>query len=378
MKMHYYPVIRRLKKKIADFIGCWQHNSHRKRLARKKIDVPEDSIVLSYGPGIGEQLRSGVDLTGGKVKLTYLHQRFPHTAHRFNVLYLVSSALPKYPVLLVQWAKAHGIKVVLNQNGVAYPAWTNDHRRINTELRDVMKTTNLIIYQSDFCKKAVHQLVGLAPPMHAVINNCVDIEKFYPRRKNQNANIRLLVAGSHYQKERVTIPLHVLKMLLDRGVNAYLDIAGPLKWLGAEDEVASMVKRLQLTRFVDVSGAYSYRHSSQLYSQADILLHLKYKDPCPNTVIEALSCGVAVIGSNSGGMAELVGEKAGILLPVEDSWDQMMYPSIGNTTDAVLKVMGEIETYCVAARCRAEKQFAADKWIDQHEELFSKLLGRVG
>jgi len=372
--MHYYLVIRRLKKKISDFIGCWKHNSHRKRLARQKIDVPEDSIVLSYGPGIGEQLGSGVDLTGGKVKLTYLHQRFPHSSHRFNILYLVSSALPKYPVLLAQWAKAHGVKVVLNQNGVAYPAWTNDHRDINTELRDVMKTTDLIIYQSGFCKKAVHQLVGLAPPMHAVINNCVDIKKFYPRRKTQNANIRLLVAGSHYQKERVTIPLHVLKMLLDRGVNAYLDIAGPLKWLGGEDEVASMVKRLQLTRFVDVSGAYSYKHSTHLYAQADIFLHMKYKDPCPNAVIEALACGLPVIGSNSGGMTELVGGNAGILLPVEDRWDKMVYPSIDDTMDAVLNVVNDIDTYRVAARSRAEEQFAATKWIKQHAELFSELL----
>ena len=47
---------------------------------------------------------------------------------------------------------------------------------------------------------------------------------------------------------------------------------------------------------------------------------LKYKDPRPNTVIEALSCGLPVLHSKSGGLPELVNNSCGVSLFVKDSW----------------------------------------------------------
>ena len=44
---------------------------------------------------------------------------------------------------------------------------------------------------------------------------------------------------------------------------------------------------------------------------------LKYKDPCPNTVIEAMSCGLPVLYSNSGGLRDIVSQDCGIGLRVE-------------------------------------------------------------
>ena len=49
---------------------------------------------------------------------------------------------------------------------------------------------------------------------------------------------------------------------------------------------------------------------------------LKYKDPCPNTVIEALSCGLPVLYSKSGGLPELVNNSCGVGLTVKNSWER--------------------------------------------------------
>ena len=58
---------------------------------------------------------------GGIVKLQHLIQEFPDTPHGFNVLYLVSSRLPDGAVALADWARRRGARVVINQNGAAYP-----------------------------------------------------------------------------------------------------------------------------------------------------------------------------------------------------------------------------------------------------------------
>ncbi len=58
----------------------------------------------------------------------------------------------------------------------------------------------------------------------------------------------------------------------------------------------------------------------ELYRAAHVVLHPKYKDPCPTVPIEAMACGVPVVGSRSGGTPELVSPDAGVLVDVEDVW----------------------------------------------------------
>jgi len=369
----YYRFVGRLKQLVAHALDRAQCYVYQKKLARQVINLSKDSIVLSYGPVVGDQLHRGIALTGGKVKLTYLHQYYPHAKEGFNILYLVSSALPRHSVTLARWAKARGVKVVLNQDGVAYPAWTTDYQDINRELESLIACADLVIYQSRFCKEAADQFLGVAPAMCTVMNNCVDIEKFYPRYKSTDSDITLLVAGSHHQRERVTIPLRAQKMLRDRGIATRLIIAGPLRWPGAEDEIAVLARHLRVTDYIELTGPYVHHDAASLYARANICLHLKYKDPCPNVVIEAMACGLLTIGSNSGGVPELVGE-CGTVLPVEESWDQMMYPTVTEVCEAIIEAKDSLIARQYATRDRAIAEFASDKWIAKHDELFKRLL----
>ena len=92
MMPDYYRFVGRLKQLVARALDRAQCYVYQKKLARQVINLSKDSIVLSYGPVVGDQLHRGLALTGGKVKLTYLHQYYPHAKEGFNILYLVSSA----------------------------------------------------------------------------------------------------------------------------------------------------------------------------------------------------------------------------------------------------------------------------------------------
>ena len=54
-------------------------------------------------------------------------------------------------------------------------------------------------------------------------------------------------------------------------------------------------------------GAYNASKAPAIYQAADAYLMMKYNDPCPNTVLEALASGLPVLYSASGGVPELVG-----------------------------------------------------------------------
>ena len=111
-----------------------------------------------------------------------------------------------------------------------------------------------------------------------------------------------------------------------------------------------------------------------LYRQAHVLLHPKYKDPCPTVPIEAMACGVPVVGSRSGGMPELVSDDAGKLVEVPDDWMQDYAPDPEAIADAVAEIMNRHADFAGAARIRAEVHFDREKWVDRHEEIFSAFL----
>src|SRR5207248_3199179 len=73
-------------------------------------------------------------------------------------------------------------------------------------------------------------------------------------------------------------------------------------------------------------GRYAQRDAPALYRRAHLLLHTKRNDPCPNVVLEALSCGLPVVHSASGGLPELVGREAGIGVPDEGDWEHDVPP----------------------------------------------------
>ena len=66
---------------------------------------------------------------------------------------------------------------------------------------------------------------------------------------------------------------------------------------------------------------------------------LKYKDPCPNTVIEALSCGLPILYSASGGVPEIVGNGCGVALKVLDNWhEKKIVPKDEQIVNGMIKI----------------------------------------
>lgn len=335
--------------------------------------------ILSQGVAVydgGALTQQGGLVHGGRVKLMHLQRRFRGDKRRFNILYIVSSGQPRFTLSIVHWAKHHGAKFVWNQNGVAFPAWAGDElEKVNGPMRELFSLADFVIYQSKFCRASADHFLGVAECPSKVLYNCINTSLFTPAALPPPTDPWvLLAAGTHQQPERVLRVLDALAVLHQHGQQVQLLLAGRLDWPGAVEQVQTHISRQGLDEFVELVPPFTQAEAPALYGRAHILIHLQYKDSCPTVPIEAMACGLPVVGSHSGGMPELIGDEGGLLLDVPETWDRMEMPRAESIAAAVENIFTDYQIWRSRARSRAVTYFDCEHWLDDHDEIFSHLL----
>ncbi len=316
---------------------------------------------------------------GGIVKVQHLTDVFPSASRRFNLLYLVSSQLPPTAVSVAALAQRRGVRLVWNQDGVAYAGWHGPGwERINRPMATLLHRADHVFYQSEFCRLGADKFLGARQGPSEVLYNPVDTRAFVPGSARGRPGLVVLAAGSSQQFYRLEVALRALARLRTSASSARLVVAGRLAWRrdadAARAEALALVAQLGLEAHVEFLGTYTQADAPRIFRSADVLLHTKYNDPCPTVVLEAMATGLPVVYSASGGVPELVGPDAGIGIPAELRWDVNVPPDPDAMAEAVMSVMERYESYAEAARQRAVERFDVEHWLNRHREVFEELV----
>ena len=140
------------------------------------------------------------------------------------------------------------------------------------------------------------------------------------------------------------------------------------------EQIDALIFEKQLGDYVEFLGPYTQEQATGVYQQGDILLHTKYMDVCPSMVLEAMSCGLPVVYSKTGGTPELVGEHAGIGVVTEESLYREHLPSSEALAQAVVSVAEQLPAFSEAARTRVVDFFDLKSWMVRHEQIFKRVL----
>ncbi len=316
--------------------------------------------------------------SGGIIKCQDLETVFPNTRVEPNLLYLVSSALPPHLPILIRAAKRAGCPIVLNQNGVAYPAWhPQGWEEVNQRLALAYHAADHVIYQSHFCKISAERFLGSRKGPGQILFNPVDTTLFTPSPTRHSLQPVILVSGSHMFKYRLESAVMALAELRKTEPQARMIVAGRYCWRPDEpackQEIQQLAEAVGVNDCIDWRGAYTQAQAPELLREADLLLHPKYNDPCPRLVVEAMSCGLPIVFSDSGGMFELVGPDAGVGIPAPQDWDNDHPPQSGELAAALFHICRNHATLAAAARQRAVTVLDVKTWQHAHSTLFQSL-----
>ena len=181
-----------------------------------------------------------------------------------------------------------------------------DSDRLNVPLFKAYKKTEGVIFQSDFSRQLFYHFAGVSPTPHEVIHNGVPSVFLHEGERVDYGFRKTLICSAGWSAVK----------RLNCIIEGFLEYGNPdvglvvLGW-GVSERVSH-----PNIRYLD----RVFPHEIPRYLRgADAFIHLSWFDSCPNTVVEALACGLPVVCTHNGGTKEIV-RTNGIILQCEEDF----------------------------------------------------------
>lgn len=315
---------------------------------------------------------------GGEVKMAGLAAAFPHAFPACDLLYAVSSVGFPGRQKVVDRGRSRGIPVVLNQNGVYYPATGGPGwRSLNRPLDALRRSADFIVYQTDFCKLACDTFLGPLSTPFTVACNAVDTDVYRPADPPPSLEtptvLALWGAGGRNRRTRVTVESFLeFRRRLPR---ARLILAGYHEPSPQHREARRAMDELvaaagQPSDCVHYLPRYTGQEAPGIFQRAHVLLHTQPNDNCPHLVVEAMACGVPVVHQDNGGTPQMVTPLGGVAVPSATSWETIDYPAPEAFATAMEQVFRDWQAFHRQARARAVEFMSLQAFLREHRRVF--------
>jgi len=273
-------------------------------------------------------------------------------------------------------ARRNGARIIQRLDGIN---WL--HRRLPTGARHYLRAeygnrllallrarfVSRIIYQSEFVRGWWRERFGQERVPTAVIYNGVDLSVFRPDGSNERPSEKfrvLLVEGSLQGGYESGLETAVeLAEKLAESLPVELQVVGRLS-----PELQAVIQSKSRIPIL-WAGLVPHEQIPGFDRSAHLLYSADLNAACPNSVIEALACGLPVAAFATGALPELATGDAGRLAPYGgDPW-KLDRPDVPALAQAAAEILQDQERFRAAARQRAEAAFGLDRMVEKYLEV---------
>jgi glycosyltransferase involved in cell wall biosynthesis len=274
----------------------------------------------------------------------------------------------------VLWrAKRNGVRIVQRLNGMN---WIHRKQKVdwkyflrceyNNRLLAFIRRrfADRIIYQSEFARSWWHTVYKVAPVPDRILYNGVDLEIYSPEGEGRppEDHIRLLLVEAHvgggYERglENAIRLVQLLGPKVSQPVE--LMVVGEV----ADDLRAYWDERAGI--WINWKGVVPRESIPSIDRSAHLLFSSDLNAACPNSVIEALACGLPVIGFATGSLPELVEGDTGRVVPYGSNYWNLEPPEVLGLVDSAVDILNNLNHFRQEARRRAVTIFSDDQMVD--------------
>jgi N-acetyl-alpha-D-glucosaminyl L-malate synthase BshA len=276
-----------------------------------------------------------------------------------HVHYAIPHAMCAY--LARQMAPASGVKIVTTLHGTDITVVGSDEA-YRPVTRFAILNSDRVIAVSHFLARETHRLFDIARAID-VVPNSVDTARFHP---GERAPGRLPTLAHVSNFRTVKRPLDVIRAFaaILREVPSRLLLVGDGPELSA---CLSLAENLDVLPHIQALAPVP--DVERVLRDVDLLLQPSGSEAFGLAALEALACGVPVVGYRVGGLPEVVEDGAcGFLVPFGDT-EQLAARSIG-----LLRDPETLARFGAHGRARAETLFNTDRSVAEHERIYFECL----
>jgi len=202
-----------------------------------------------------------------------------------------------------------------------------------------------------------------------VVYSGFNFEKLLFRKDySKHASLRLLSIGRPHWIKGYYYVIESCRILKERNVSFQYTIVGAEN----NEELQYLIHEYGLENEVLLGPKIAQEEVYKIMQENDLLLCSSIKEGLPNVVVEAMALGLPVISSDCGGVAQLLANGCGMIVPSRDP--KGMATSIEAFSKSSVEV---IETQRLKARAKVEEQHTTKKMINDMEALYLKCMESV-
>jgi glycosyltransferase involved in cell wall biosynthesis len=221
-----------------------------------------------------------------------------------------------------------------------------------------------IVYQSEFSHKLWNSRFGVPNKPVSVAHNGVDLNVYSPGvGQASSLTYKLLVVegslGGGYEGG-LENAVRLAEELAARGCPMEVVIVGEVGAALKAEWGAKSTVPLKWAGLVKREAVPDLMRSAHLLFSADV------HPSCPNSVIEALACGLPVVSFDTGSLSELVKPDCGFIAPYGSNAWKLEPPDVAGLAAGAENVLKEWPKFSAAARKRAEAVFGLEMMVEKY------------
>jgi N-acetyl-alpha-D-glucosaminyl L-malate synthase BshA len=285
------------------------------------------------------------------LELFHVHYAIPHAIAGFLAQQMLGEKAPRLVTTL------HGTDITI----------VGQDRSFFEITRFGIERSQGVTAVSEFLRRMTVQEFQVRGPIE-VVPNFVDLDQYPLERPDHSAfagpGQKVLLHVSNFRPVKRVLDVVRIFERVSREVDAVLVLVGE----GPERSSAQALgRRLGIQdrlRFLGTRQAIE-----EIMGMADVLLLPSELESFGLSALEAMAAGVPVVGSDAGGLPEVVRHtETGFLLPVGD------VEGMAARTLEILKDEERRREMGQAGRRRAESLFAAERVVSQYERVYERVL----
>jgi len=219
-----------------------------------------------------------------------------------------------YNLNTLDYFRDNNLPIIQRLDGIYYPSQHgSDYININLPIKKIyLEYASYIVFQSNYSKSQCFAMFGNIPEnKYSIIPNGVNKKIYYPSDSNNlNKNIQFVCTGIFRKPAMLEPIIKALDKLKDK-YSFTLNVVGVI----TDNTLTHYLNR----SYIKCHGKKKPKEIADIFRSSDIYLHTQINDNCPNAVIEAISCGLPVVGFDSGAMSELCFFSKDLLAYVSDN-----------------------------------------------------------